>query len=79
MANGSPTKTPDRRLTPEQMSSLQDFAERNGRRWKSRLCDLWQSGRDACEPEGPLLRQVRNAVGPYGLYRLKAPGVVRSP
>jgi len=56
-------------LTPEQIEALQSFAKRNGRCWKSKLCTLYMSGRDADQPEGPFLRQVRNTIGPSGLYR----------
>jgi hypothetical protein len=57
-------------LTAEQTCALRSFARRNGRRWKYKLCTLYMSGRDADEPEGPFLRQVRNTIGPSGLYRI---------
>jgi len=58
-------------LTPEQACALRSFASRNGRRWKYKLCTLYMNGRDADEPEGPFLRQIRNTIGPSGLYRIK--------
>ncbi|WOJ91708.1 hypothetical protein RZS28_19890 (plasmid) [Methylocapsa polymorpha] len=58
-------------LTPEQIEALQSFAKRNGRCWKSKLCTLYMNGRDAVQPEGPFLRQVRNTIGPSGLYRMR--------
>lgn len=57
-------------LTPEQTTALRSFAKRNGRCWKYKLCTLYMSGRDADEPESPFLRQVRNTIGPSGLYRI---------
>ena len=57
-------------LTSEQKSALKAFADRNGRSWKSRLCDLWMNGRDWREPEASLLRQIRNAIGSAGLHAL---------
>ncbi len=50
-------------LTPEQANALLTFARRHGRYWKRKLAELWQSGRDSGEPEGPLLRQIRNGGG----------------
>lgn len=62
------------RLTPEQQSALSTFAERNGRYWKAALRRLWDTGRDEREPNGPLLRQVRNTLGPSGLVNYRLPG-----
>ncbi|HJP68007.1 MAG TPA: hypothetical protein VJ846_03810 [Sphingomicrobium sp.] len=50
-------------LTPEQAKALSTFARRHGRYWKKKLAALWQSGQDSREPEGPLLRQIRNVGG----------------
>jgi hypothetical protein len=58
-------------LTSEQIEALQSFAKRNGRCWKYKLCTLYMSGRDADQPEGLFLRQVRNTIGPSGLYRMR--------
>lgn len=54
-------------------AALREFAAAHGRTWKSKLRDLWTSGRD----EGPL-RQARNVLGPSGLhaYRLPAPALL---
>jgi hypothetical protein len=60
-------------LTAEQQSALVAFATRHGRNWKSALRRLWDTGRDDREPDGPLLRQVRNTLGPSGLVRYRAP------
>jgi hypothetical protein len=58
-------------LTTEQLAALQAFKVRNGRSWKSKLLDAWMTGRDAHEPDGSYLRQVRNQVGPSGLLKLR--------
>jgi hypothetical protein len=60
--------------TPEQQSALTAFAQRSGRYWKARLLRLWDTGRDENEPEGPLLRQVRNNLGPSFLVDYRLPG-----
>lgn len=52
--------------TPEQAQALKEFAERWGRTWKAELLDAWLSGWDASEPQGHLLRQLRNQFGPSG-------------
>lgn len=54
-------------LTTEQENALQQFANRHGRCWKSRLKDAWQNGSDERLPNGALLRQLRNQLGPEGL------------
>ena len=46
--------------------ALLEFAENNGKQWKSKLVRLWQNGED----DG-VLRQVRNAVSPSMLYKMK--------
>jgi len=61
-------------LTPEQANALLTFARRHGRYWKRKLVDLWQSGRDRREPEGPLLRQIRNGGGHSLLVGFRLPG-----
>ena len=43
------------------------FATRHGRTWRADLAAAWLSGRDAAEPDGHLLRQVRNRFGPAWL------------
>jgi hypothetical protein len=60
--------------TPEQLEAILAFARSHGRYWKGELNDAWLSGADAREPNGHLLRQVRNQFGPLWLvnYRSKA-------
>ncbi|MGF6604747.1 hypothetical protein P3T23_009503 [Paraburkholderia sp. GAS448] len=60
-------------LTPEQTNALLTFARRHGRYWKKKLADLWLSGRDDREPEGPLLRQIRNGGGHSLLVGFRLP------
>ncbi|MBB5546516.1 hypothetical protein A8H39_00175 [Paraburkholderia fungorum] len=60
-------------LTPEQANALRTFARRHGRYWKKQLATLWTSGRDDREPEGPLLRQVRNNGGHSLLVGFRLP------
>ncbi|BBA45322.1 MULTISPECIES: hypothetical protein [Burkholderia] len=60
-------------LTVEQANALLTFATRHGRYWKKKLIDLWHSGRDEREPEGPLLRQIRNNGGPGLLVDFRLP------
>ncbi len=55
-------------LTDEQHDALQAFANRFGANWKERLSDYWMNGRDASEPKGNYLRQVRNQLGPTWLH-----------
>lgn len=58
-------------LSPEQRQALERFASRHGRTWKSKLRSLWTSGKDDRGPDGGLLRQVRNTVGPVGLSGIR--------
>jgi hypothetical protein len=60
------------KLTQEQEQALRRFARDNGRSWKQELNFMWFDGRDANEPDGGYLRQIRNAFGPEWLvgYRL---------
>lgn len=53
---------PTNKLTDEQRQALQDFADKNGAQWKSKLVHLWNTGRDV-----GLLRQIRNQFGPQWL------------
>lgn len=57
----------------EQLAALQRFANQHGRRWKSELSTAWSTGRDDTLPDGPLLRQVRNGLGPQWLFSMKNP------
>lgn len=60
-------KTP----TPEQMRVLRELAARRGKSWKNDLMRMWLDGSDANQPEGHLLRQVRNQLGPTWLNEFK--------
>lgn len=58
-------------LTQEQLDRLRAFKKEHGRCWKGQLRALWMTGMDASEPEGHLLRQIRNRIGPSGLDKVK--------
>lgn len=62
--------------TAEQIEALRAFREGNGRAWKSKLNQAWQTGRYndfyAVERQD-LLQQVRNTFGPSWLIRFKLP------
>ena len=60
-------------LNAEQLSALQRFAARNGRTWKSILQRCWETAVDAHDPDGPLLRGIRNEFGPSWLSRFRLP------
>jgi hypothetical protein len=49
------------------VAAVAAFATRHGRSWRAELAAAWLSGRDANEPDGHLLRQVRNRFGPRWL------------
>jgi hypothetical protein len=53
--------------TPDQIAAVAAFAVKHGRKWRAALADAWWTGRDASEPDGHLLRQVRNRFGPAWL------------
>ena len=57
-------------MTAEQKAALRAYALRNGRFWKRRLWAAWINGADAKEPEGAVLRQIRNTHGPLLFTRL---------
>ena len=57
-------------LKPEHRAALKAYALRNGQFWKRRLLVAWSTGRDADEPDGPLLREIRNRHGPSLLQGL---------
>lgn len=46
-------------------AAIRAFALENGKRWKSKLIELWASGRD----DG-YLRQARNLIGPFRIYKI---------
>ena len=54
-------------ITPEQRAAVDAYAAKYGRFWKQKLLLAWQTGRDTAEPNGHLLRQVRNQAGPRWL------------
>ncbi len=58
-------------LEPEQRAALIAFRDKYGRTWKTELNDRWLNGKDASEPNGHLLRQIRNRQGPTWLNNLK--------
>ena len=58
-------------LSPERKAALKAYAARNGPFWKRALWTAWLNGEDADEPEGPVLRQIRNACGPAILKRVQ--------
>jgi len=57
----------------EQLEALQRYATSRGRSWKAKLNAAWMNGADAREPDGHLLRQVRNEHGPSWLAGRKNP------
>lgn len=58
-------------LNPEQHAAIKDFAKKYGRSWKAELLNRWLDGRDAREPNGHFLRQVRNQLGPQWLQSFR--------
>lgn len=59
-------------MTAEQTQALGRFAAKHGRNWKSKLRSAWASGRDERLPNGALLRQIRNELGPVGLAKFRS-------
>jgi len=57
--------------TAEQMAALDRWRWHHGRYWRSRLLQAWIANTEADEAprrdDGPLLRQIRNTVGPTWL------------
>ena len=64
------TKSNASDMTAEQKAALRAYALRNARFWKRRLWVAWIDGSDAKEPEGAVLRQIRNTHGPSLLTRI---------
>ncbi len=58
---------PKKEPTAQQAVALARFASRHGRQWKSKLKPAWERGTDHAMPNGGLLRQVRNELGPQWL------------
>ena len=59
--------------SPSQAQAIAAFAKKHGRQWKSELNNAWLNGDDAREPDGHLLRQVRNQLGPSWLQSYRLP------
>jgi hypothetical protein len=57
-------------VTPAMRRALVDYAREHGRTWRSQLSMLWLTDGDVDEP---LLRAIRNIIGPSGLYKIKVP------
>jgi hypothetical protein len=57
-------------LTKEHARALIDFKTKHGRRWKDKLKRLWATGKDERHPDGALLREVRNEIGPVDLDKV---------
>ena len=57
--------------TDDELRTLIRFRARVGRRWKSKLLELYMIGRDDGEPEGAGLRHIRNRQGPSRVHALK--------
>ena len=53
----------------EQLAAVRAFKEKHGHDWKVDLLNAWLTGKDASEPNGHLLRQVRNQFGPTWLSK----------
>lgn len=58
-------------MTEEQRTRLKQFAAAHGPNWRDKLREMWMTGQDSGQPEGHLLRQVRNQVGPSKLDQLE--------
>ena len=48
-------------LTATELKVLRAFAEANGRNWRAQLRRLWATGKDDQQPEGAVLRRIRNS------------------
>jgi hypothetical protein len=57
-------------ITNEQNTRLLQFADQHGPDWRDALRLLWLQGIDATQPDGHLLRQIRNTVGPSKLEKV---------
>lgn len=57
--------------TDDELRTLIGFRKRYGRRWKSKLLDLYLFGMDDREPDGAGLRRIRNRQGPSRVHALK--------
>lgn len=60
-------------LTQEQIAAIELFARVHGRRWKSHLLRVWESGHYGFADRSDLLQQVRNNLGPSWLIKFRLP------
>ena len=58
-------------LSTEQQAAIDAFAAKYGASWKHKLQIAWLAGTDTAQPNGHLLRQVRNQFGPSWLSKYK--------
>ena len=58
-------------ISDEHMEAIKSYADKHGKDWKQKLSTAWMKGTDSSEPNGHLLRQVRNQHGPSVLSKLK--------
>lgn len=65
-----PERVPMPDWTDDELLTLVEFRRRNGRRWKSKLLDLYLFGKDDSEPNGAGLRHIRNRQGPSRVHAL---------
>ncbi len=71
LAEPAMSNVPDKPAwTDDELRTLIRFRQRVGRRWKSKLLDLFLFGKDDYEPEGSGLRRIRNRQGPSRVHRL---------
>ena len=54
-------------LSVEQKDAMAHYARKHGGYWKSHLSTQWENG-----TASELLMQVRNIIGPSGLYKVKS-------
>lgn len=54
-------------LNTVQYDRLVNFASSYGSDWRNILLTMWQRGADCREPDGHILRQIRNNFGPSWL------------
>jgi len=59
----------DAQPNDDQLTALKAYAEKYGSGWKSSLSTAWMTGKDCNEPDGHLLRQLRNRFGPSWLVK----------
>ena len=61
---------------PDQVAAVAAFARLHGPDWKDALSQAWWDGSDCREPDGHLLRQVRNQYGPAWLESVEVGSLV---